>query len=186
LSVLEQTLSKQAFISLGSNIEPEKYLILAAKCLVELGEVVAYSQVYQNPAVGPNPQDDFLNAAILIETELSAEMIRMYLRQIEAELGRVRTADKYAPRTIDLDLCLLNNQVLKTDHYVIPDPDLLKRAHLAVPIAELAPEFCHPVTGETLRTIADRLQPETKLSLRSDVTQELHQTQFTSQNHEGS
>lgn len=162
-----------AFISLGSNIEPEKNLIFATRRLGELGKLIAVSTVYQNPAVGPTPQPDFLNAAALLETDHSAEIIRLRLRDIEADAVRVRTHDKYAPRTLDLDLCLLGTQIAVCLEPSLPDPDLLTRAHLAVPMAELAPSFLHPITGETLQIIADRLRPDASLVPQAEITARL-------------
>lgn len=158
-----------AFISLGSNIEPETYLPRAVLALKTLGELVAVSHVYQNPAVGPTPQDDYLNAAVLLSTDRSPFEIRDALRTIEARLDRVRTEDKYAPRTIDLDLCLLGAQSLKTSSFELPDPDILERAHLAIPLAELMPDFLHPELGAPLADIAKRLRPGAALELREDL-----------------
>jgi 2-amino-4-hydroxy-6-hydroxymethyldihydropteridine diphosphokinase len=166
-------LPELAFISLGSNIEPEENLTFGTRRLGELGRIISISTVYQNPAVGSTPQPDFLNAAALIETDLPAEAIRRHLRRIEVDSGRVRTQDKYAPRTLDLDLCLLGNHVIECSELVLPDPDLLTRAHVAVPMAELAPSFLHPIDGETLQTIADRLRPEASLRPRLEITDRL-------------
>lgn len=173
-----KTLSELAFIALGSNIEPEKHLPEAVRRLRRLGRLLAVSSVYQNPALGPDDrpersQPDFLNAAALVETNLSAEAIRSSLRRIEADLGRVRTDDPYAPRTIDLDLSLLGDRILKSDGLSLPDPDLLRRAHLAVPIAELAPGSRHPLTGERLDELADRLRSGVRLTARPDMTARL-------------
>jgi 2-amino-4-hydroxy-6-hydroxymethyldihydropteridine diphosphokinase len=163
------TLPELAFISLGSNVEPEANLPRAARRLAEIGAIRRVSMVYQNPAIGPSAAPDFLNAAVLIETDLPPEEIRRRLRQIEMEMGRVRTADKYTPRTIDLDLVLLGSQVISGPEITLPDPDILSRPHLAVTIAELAPEFPHPVTGEPLSAIAERLRPQAILTARPDV-----------------
>ena len=162
-----------AFIALGSNLSPETNLPLAAGRLAELGRVRAVSMVYQNPAIGPSHAPDFLNAAVLVETELSATEIRDRLRRIEAELGRVRTADKYAPRVIDLDLCLLGSQVMETAELRLPDPDVLTRPHLAVTLADLDPDFLYPTTGEPLRTIASRLATTAQLTPRPDIVLKL-------------
>ena len=163
------TLPEQAFIALGSNIEPERYLPLAVAELKAIGQLRSVSNVYQNPAVGPDPQPDFLNAAALVESELPALEIRKLLRNIEAELGRLRSEDKYAPRTIDLDLCLLGSTILSTPELTLPDPELLSLAHLAITIAELAPAFPHPLTQEPLSEIASRLRSGAKLTARPDV-----------------
>jgi 2-amino-4-hydroxy-6-hydroxymethyldihydropteridine diphosphokinase len=135
--------------------------------------MIAVSTVYQNPAVGPTPQPDFLNAAALIETDQPAETIRLYLRDIEADAGRVRTLDKYAPRTLDLDLCLLGTQITESPESSLPDPDLITRAHIAVPMAELAPTFLHPITGEALQIIADRLRPDASLVPQPEISARL-------------
>ncbi len=166
-------MSEPAFIAIGSNIEPKKYLPLAVLRLHQLGRISAVSKVYQNPAIGRPEQPDFFNAAALVETELAADKIRAYLREIEAELGRVRTADKYADRTIDLDLCLLGAQILKNPEFILPDPQLLQRAHLAVPLAEVAPSFRHPVTAETLEEIAERLHPDAILIPHEEISAQM-------------
>ncbi len=169
MNARRKTLPEQAFIALGSNIEPEKNLPLAITKLEIIGSLMAVSGVYQNPAVGPEPRPDFLNAAALIESELPPLEIRARLRTVETELGRVRTGDKYAPRTIDLDLCLLGSRILNSPELTLPDPDLLKRAFLAVTLAELSPGFPHPVTKEPLAGIAARLRQDAILVPRPDV-----------------
>ena len=95
--------------------------------------------------------------------------IRTQLRKIEYELGRVRTADRYAPRTMDLDLCLLGDLVLELLEFTLPDPELLDRPHLAIPMAVLDPDFVHPITQERLSDIAERLMPTAELTPRPDV-----------------
>lgn len=161
-----------AIVSLGSNIQPETNLPLAVARLRPLG-VRVVSHAYQNPALGSRPQPDFLNAAAGLETALDPGELQAALRQVEAGLGRVRTADRYAPRTIDLDLLLLGDQILHAPELRLPDPGLLELAHLAVPAAEIAPEVIHPVTGEALRSIAARLRPSGLLLPRPDVSEGL-------------
>ncbi len=168
-------MTELAFIALGSNIEPETNLPLASARLSELGKPIAISTVHQNPAIADEPQPDYLNAAVLIETALDPLTIRDKLREIEADLGRIRTEDKFAPRTIDLDLCILGDQVLDHELLTIPDPDLLKRAHLAVTLAELRPDFLHPITGDSLAQIANELQKDAELNPRSDVVLQDHE-----------
>ena len=148
----------RAFIALGSNIEPEANLPRAVGALRALGRVAAVSRVYRNAAIGAAPAPEFLNAAVLLETGLEPLELRAALRRLEAEAGRVRGPDRYAPRTLDLDLVLYDDRVIEQAGLRIPDPDLLTRAHLAVTAAELDPGFVHPQTGETLGEIAGRLR----------------------------
>jgi 2-amino-4-hydroxy-6-hydroxymethyldihydropteridine diphosphokinase len=162
-------LTELAFIALGSNIDPETNLPLAAARLSDLGNPIAVSKVYQNPAIAAEPQPDYLNAAVLIETPLDPLTIRDKLREIEAGMGRIRTEDKFARRTIDLDLCILGDRVLDHAQLSLPDPDLLERAYLAVTLAELRPDYPHPLTGETLKEIANKLQKDVNLHPRPDV-----------------
>jgi dihydroneopterin aldolase/2-amino-4-hydroxy-6-hydroxymethyldihydropteridine diphosphokinase len=158
------------YISLGSNIEPERNLPEAVRRLARHCHLLAVSPVYETQPVGTTEQPNFLNAAVLIETDLTASDLKTRVLQgIEQELGRVRTADKFAPRTIDLDISLFNSEVLQFGQRRIPDPEILRYAHVAMPLADLAPEYFHPETGRSLRDIANSL-PEGGLVLRPDIS----------------
>lgn len=161
-------LRERAFVLLGSNLEPESNLPRAVAGLARLGQIRRVSSVYQSPPVARPDQPNFLNAAVLLETEHDPPALQRALRQLEAELGRVRGRDKHEPRTIDLDLCLYGSRI-DTGSVPLPDPDLLEHAHAAAPIAELDPEFRHPVTGEPLGHIARRLRKGATLTRRDDV-----------------
>ncbi len=149
-------------VVLGSNIEPEANLPAAARLLGERLTVEAASAVYRSAPVGSPGAPPFLNAAVAVVTDLDpGELKREVLRPIEAALGRVRGADRNAPRTIDLDLALYGRLVLRDPEHglTLPDPSILEHAHVAVPLADLAPAFEHPTTGERLASIAARLAP---------------------------
>jgi dihydroneopterin aldolase/2-amino-4-hydroxy-6-hydroxymethyldihydropteridine diphosphokinase len=162
--------SNRAFISLGSNIKPEQNLVEGVRRLAERCRLVAASPVYETRPVGTLNQPGFLNAAVLVETGLAAADLKVQVLQaIEAELGRVRTEDKNAPRTIDLDISLFNEQVMELGHRHIPDPEIVLFPHIARPLADLAPQMRHPETGQTLEEIAQSL-PSDDLVLRSDLT----------------
>jgi 2-amino-4-hydroxy-6-hydroxymethyldihydropteridine diphosphokinase len=144
-------------IALGSNIEPRKNLPRALRALQRRLPVTAVSRVYETAPVGTASVPVFLNAAVRSATHRSpAEIKWRVLRPIEAELGRVRTGDRNAPRTLDLDLVLYGGLVLRDpqEGLTLPDPDLLTRAHLALPAADVAGELRHPETGKTLAEIA--------------------------------
>jgi 2-amino-4-hydroxy-6-hydroxymethyldihydropteridine diphosphokinase len=159
----------RVFVALGSNIEPERNIREAVRLLVSRCRLIAVSPVYQTKPVGKTDQPDFLNGAALIETELgAAEFKAQVLEDIEQTLGRVRSADKNAPRTIDLDITLFNDQVFDLGFRHIPDRDLLRYPHIAVPVSDLAPQYVHPESGETLKEIAERLSPESLLP-RPDI-----------------
>jgi 2-amino-4-hydroxy-6-hydroxymethyldihydropteridine diphosphokinase len=151
------------FIALGSNIDKEENLPLAVRLLAEMCRVRSVSSVYETAPVGLLDQPNFLNAAALVETELDAGRLKAeVLASIEIRLKRQRQADKNAPRTIDADIILFNDQVFSYEAgegppRQVPDPDLVKFAHVAIPIAELAPQMRHPQTGELLGELAQRL-----------------------------
>jgi len=79
-----------------------------------------------------------------VETDLDPHELKAVLRGIEAELGRVRTDDKYAPRPIDLDIALYGQQVFELDGSPIPDPGVLRHPHVAAPLADVAPDWAYP------------------------------------------
>jgi 2-amino-4-hydroxy-6-hydroxymethyldihydropteridine diphosphokinase len=163
----------RVFIALGSNINPEYNMREAVRRLASRCRLLAVSPVYETAPVGKTDQPNFLNAAALIETDLTAaELKAQVLQVIEQELGRgaagARTEDKNAPRTIDLDIALFGEQVLDVGPRHIPDPDISKYPHIAVPLADLAPRQLHPETGRTLLEIAQGL-PASGLVRRPDV-----------------
>ena len=167
------------FITLGSNIEPETNLRRAVRMITQNRHLTlhAISRVYESPAIdaagqiAPD-QDHFLNAAVMVESDGHFPPMALkynMLRFIELCLGRTRGPDKYAPRTIDLDIALYGDQVIDTPHITIPDPDILTRVHIALPLADLAPNLPHPVTGRSLAAIAAPLAANTPITVRADL-----------------
>lgn len=149
-----------AFISLGSNIQPAHNLARAVSLLRQQADVLAVSHAYRTPPQGFHDQADFLNCAVQLRTPLTPFALKHeVLAQIERELKRVRDPNnKNAPRTIDLDISLWNNDILDYGEkpWHIPDSDILRFAHVAVPLAEIAPDYLHPLDGHTLAHIAAR------------------------------
>jgi 2-amino-4-hydroxy-6-hydroxymethyldihydropteridine diphosphokinase len=149
------------YLGLGSNIDPEQNLPSAVSCLGDYLEVVAVSSAWQTPAVGSSG-DDFLNAVILVRTMLPpTELKQKMVRYIEDQLGRIRSEDKYADRTIDIDLLIRDTQIL--------DPEIWVYAHMAVPLSELNPSITSDITGETIQQAAQRLSSHTDIKHRPDV-----------------
>ncbi len=159
-----------AYLILGSNIDPEQNLPAATSMLAEFGTVSDVSQVWESPPVDGSDQPNYLNAAVLLETPLPLNSLRSdVIARIEQSLGRQRDpANRYAARTIDIDVALFNGDVGEFDGRPIPDPDILTRPFVAVPLAEIAPLRVHPVEGRTLAEIAQRLD-SSRLRLRDDV-----------------
>ncbi len=135
----------RAYIGIGSNIEPAKNVRHAIHRLAEETRLIGVSTVYCTDALGRPEQPPYLNCVAAIDTEVPPiEVKRGMLHSIENAFGRVRTADKCAPRTIDLDLIVYGNLVIDAEGLKIPDPEILERPFLAIPIFELAPDLVLP------------------------------------------
>jgi 2-amino-4-hydroxy-6-hydroxymethyldihydropteridine diphosphokinase len=160
-----------AYLSLGSNIEPERNLPAAVRELESFGRVLLVSTVWQSPSLGCPGHPDYLNAALLLETTLSAECLKKEgIAAVEALLGRVRSDDRFAPRTIDIDIMLFDSEQLLLGMRSIPDREILERPFVAIPLAEIAPAYIHPLTGESLAQIASRFDPISwRMRIRTDV-----------------
>lgn len=139
----------------GSNIG-ERYtnLINAAISIEEeLGEIVQSSSVYETEPWGNRHQQKFLNQAIVISSELPSDELMKKIISIEEKSGRVRKI-KWEPRIVDIDVLFFNSETISTKELVVPHPGLHLRKFALVPLAELMPEFIHPVLK---RSIAELL-----------------------------
>lgn len=137
----------EVFIGIGSNVEPERNLRRAAELLrVQFGKLV-FSPVYRNPAVGFEG-DDFFNLAAGFESALGFDEIHTFLERIEFTCGRLRGGPRYAPRTLDIDF-LLYGDLVREAPPILPRKDLLRYAFVLKPMADIAPQHRHPVSGKT-------------------------------------
>jgi 2-amino-4-hydroxy-6-hydroxymethyldihydropteridine diphosphokinase len=144
------------FIAMGSNLgEPLTQLRQAMIHLHNLHNtrVIGYSPLYQNPAIGPGEQPDYLNAVVALRTELSASTLLAELQTIELSQGRLR-GELWAARTLDLDILLYGNERIDTPALQIPHPRMLQRNFVLYPLYDLAPDLVLP-DGSTLRSHLD-------------------------------
>ena len=150
----------QVCLLLGSNIRPEHNLPLAIDQLQNYLKLLRISRVLETASVG-SAGPNFLNAAILAHTSLNQKSLKLkILTPLEARMGRVRSADKNAPRPIDLDIIHFDGQVL--------DSTLWNFAHRAVPVADIQPEL-RSDSGDTIKEVAGRFIAEGSIRLRLDV-----------------
>ncbi len=137
------------YLSLGSNIQPEENLPEAVELLAQRVHVISVSNAWKTPAVGSRGPD-FLNAVAFIKTDLAPEVLKSdILQSIESKLGRVRTSDKNAPRTIDLDILIIDGFVIENE--------IWSQVYLAVPLAEIDGNFMQIESGRTILDIAQQL-----------------------------
>ncbi|WP_201315361.1 2-amino-4-hydroxy-6-hydroxymethyldihydropteridine diphosphokinase [Dyella sp. EPa41] len=139
----------RVYLSLGSNLEPSRYLNAA---LVELRErfgALAVSPAYRSKSVGFDGAD-FVNLAVGFDTELSPEALNDWLHALEDRHGRRRDVPRFSDRTLDLDIVLYDDMVRQGEgHLDIPRKEL-RHAFVLKPIADIAPAFRHPVSGKTM------------------------------------
>ena len=121
----------QAVVTIGSNVDPDHNIPAALNRLAEGQHVLSQSRFVSTMPLGGPDQENFVNGAVLIETDMTRPQLRAWLRDVESELGRVRTGDKNAPRTIDLDIVVFNGRVI--------DADVYERDFLYAEVAELWP-----------------------------------------------
>jgi 2-amino-4-hydroxy-6-hydroxymethyldihydropteridine diphosphokinase len=163
----------RAFISIGSNIDPETNVRNAILRLAETALVKAISTVYRTEPVGPPGQPPFYNCVVEIETDLAPRELKFrLLRGIESELGRVRGSDKFEARTIDLDLILYGDLVMTSEDLTLPDPDILRRPFLAVALHKLAPGLVLPGSGQRISEAASA-QPRKGMTPLKNYTERI-------------
>jgi 2-amino-4-hydroxy-6-hydroxymethyldihydropteridine diphosphokinase len=151
----------EAYLNIGSNIEPRRNLPRAIRLLRRYGQVKAISNAWESHAFGSNGPN-FLNACLLLLTSLDARKLKeQVIRPVEAELGRVRGPDKYAPRTIDIDIVLFDDEPFGWEFW--------SNAFVVVPLADLLPDFHHPLNYEKLAQVAAHMRRQTWIEARPDV-----------------
>ena len=163
-----------AYIGLGANLPsragtPEQTLAAAIAELSTAGTVVARSSLYRTEPVDYAAQPAFVNAALALETGLDPEALLDFMLSTERRYGRDRSRDvPKGPRTLDLDLLLFDAQIVHTPQLTLPHPEMARRRFVLEPLAEIAPALPHPVSGETMAELLEKL-PETGPNARAAV-----------------
>ena len=137
------------FVAAGSNVEPVANLRLALDELARHYPQLRCSRAYRNRAIGFEG-DDFVNLVLGFETDDDVHEVLGHLHQVEAACGRARDDPKWAPRAMDLDILLYGDLVCDEPGLKLPRPDLVRRAYMLGPMAELAPDCVHPVLGVSM------------------------------------
>ena len=150
------------YIALGSNLaSPLEQVQAAIRALGDIphSRVVNVSSFYRTPPLGPQDQPDYLNAAVALETTLAPDALLDHTQRIELQQGRVRKAERWGPRTLDLDIMLFGDEVIHTDRLTVPHYDMKNRGFMLWPLFEVAPDLTFP-DGIPLRVILDNLNAE--------------------------
>ncbi|EOC9366002.1 2-amino-4-hydroxy-6-hydroxymethyldihydropteridine diphosphokinase [Enterobacter asburiae] len=151
-----------AYIAIGSNLaSPLEQVNAAVQALGEIPQsrIVAVSSFYRTPPLGPQDQPDYLNAAVVLETALDAEMLLDNTQRIELQQGRERKAERWGPRTLDLDIMLFGHETINTERLTVPHYDMKNRGFMLWPLFEVAPDLIFP-DGTPLKSILGSLNAE--------------------------
>ncbi len=151
-----------AYIAIGSNLaSPLEQVNAAVQALGDIPQtrVVALSSFYRTPPLGPQDQPDYLNAAIALDTALSADALLDNTQRIELQQGRVRKEERWGPRTLDLDIMLFGDAVINTERLTVPHYDMKRRGFMLWPLFEIAPDLIFP-DGESLSALLAQLNAE--------------------------
>ncbi|MEW6442498.1 MAG: 2-amino-4-hydroxy-6-hydroxymethyldihydropteridine diphosphokinase [bacterium] len=151
----------RAHIGLGSNLDPETNILRAVPEIASRMKILAASRFYRTPPFHPSghSQPPFINGVLQVEVSLDPWALKFQvLREIERKTGRIRSGDPYAPRTLDLDLLVVEGLRIESERLTLPDPAIFVHAFWAVPLAELLPDLPVPGAARTLGETALQMQ----------------------------
>ncbi|MGK9174857.1 2-amino-4-hydroxy-6-hydroxymethyldihydropteridine diphosphokinase [Yokenella regensburgei] len=135
------------YIAIGSNLaSPLQQVNAALSALGDIPQsrVVAVSSFYRTPPLGPQDQPDYLNAAVALETQLPPDALLDNTQRIELQQGRERKAERWGPRTLDLDIMLFGDESIQTPRLTVPHYDMFNRGFMLWPLFEIAPALRFP------------------------------------------
>lgn len=150
----------RAYLGIGSNVDRERNIASCLNALRRRFGELSVSPIYRCAAVGFDG-DDFYNLAVGVETTLEPQALVSELHAIEAQHGRSRRGPKFADRTLDIDLLLYDDRILDSRDLTLPRPEILERAFVLRPLADIAPDLVHPVEGRTIGELWDAFQGDT-------------------------
>lgn len=140
---------------MGSNLTDRLLMLNQAEGYIQknIGEINTKSRIYESAPWGFEASTSFLNQTLIIETQLDPLEILLEIKQIEDLLGRVKTAENYESRTIDIDILFFNDEIIKLPQLIIPHPQIQNRKFTLVPLAEIALKFVHPEFKKTIQDL---------------------------------
>ncbi|MFV0261971.1 MAG: 2-amino-4-hydroxy-6-hydroxymethyldihydropteridine diphosphokinase [Kluyvera sp.] len=150
------------YIAIGSNLaSPLEQVNAAVEAIGAIPEsrIIRVSSFYRTPPLGPQDQPDYLNAAVALETNLAPEALLDHTQRIEQQQGRVRKAERWGPRTLDLDIMLFGDRLINSERLTVPHYDMKRRGFMLWPLFEIAPELHFPDDGQPLTEYLNQISP---------------------------
>jgi 2-amino-4-hydroxy-6-hydroxymethyldihydropteridine diphosphokinase len=154
------------YLSLGSNLGNRMNNLTRARKAIQhkIGNPLKLSAVYESEAWGYTSTHTYYNCCMSVLTRLEPLDVLDTLLGIERSMGRVRTANGYADRSIDIDLLFYGNRILEHARLILPHPALHNRRFVLEPLAEIAPQLLHPLMGSDVSKLLDRCPDKTRLT----------------------
>jgi 2-amino-4-hydroxy-6-hydroxymethyldihydropteridine diphosphokinase len=146
-----------AYIGLGSNLEnPAEQIKSARTAITQIAGVreLAFSSLYHSSPMGPQDQPDYVNAVMCVATDLPPIDLLRQLQRIENDHGRVRKAERWGARTLDLDMLIYGDQLIEQPDLIVPHLGLAERAFVLYPLFEIAPQLVVPGKGHIVDLLA--------------------------------
>jgi 2-amino-4-hydroxy-6-hydroxymethyldihydropteridine diphosphokinase len=151
------SMPQTVYLSLGSNLgDRERNLRVAVEALSRELHEVTVSSLYETEPVGVLDQPAFLNLAMQAQTDLDPESLLALVKRIEQQVGRTPTF-RWGPRIVDIDILMYDDQTLEVPNLHIPHREMLNRAFVLVPLAEIAPDLIHPTSRRRIRELRDEV-----------------------------
>lgn len=159
--------STVAYIGLGSNlsepVEQVKNAINEIKKIAQ-SQIKSVSSLYLSKPMGPQDQDDYINAVVALETSLPATELLNALQAIENKAGRIRKANRWGARILDLDIILFGNEIINTERLTIPHYGMTEREFVLLPLAEIAPLLTLP-DGKSVKLLSQNIANNSMVKL---------------------
>lgn len=160
------TKARTVYLSIGSNLGQKRNNLQKAVFLIgeRIGEIIAISHIYNTPALGFD-SDDFFNACVELKTVLPPEEVLDKILAIEKHLGRERRGETgYQSRSIDLDIIYYDKEVMDTERLTLPHPRMTERKFVLKPLADIAPQFYHPVVNKDTRNLLQETRDKSEIT----------------------
>jgi len=152
------------YVSIGSNVDRRRNILSCLESLRHQFGQLQLSAVYENEAVGFSG-DNFYNLVVGFQTELQVQELAPVFREIESQHGRVRGGERFSSRTLDVDLLLYDDQVLKEQGLDVPRDEITRYAFVLRPLAELAPDLVHPQLHKSMRELWQAYGPKQQMTV---------------------